>query len=112
MGKDTIIISNELWISGDFTSLCNSEDVIDVVNWKNVKYISMNKIDFENYTKEKDSSWYDLPSNVVGVLVDPISGEVATENTKKPTMFYYIKGTEPTYIDDSLESLLPTIKIQ
>ena len=66
----------------------------------------------ENYLKEKEISWYDIPSNVVGVLVDPISGEVATENTKNPTMFYYIKGTEPTYIDDSLESLIPTMKIE
>ena len=66
----------------------------------------------ENYLSNKDSTWYDLPNNVVGVLVDPISGEVANESTKNPTMFYYIKGTEPTYIDDSMESLIPTMKAQ
>ena len=66
----------------------------------------------ENYNKDKENMWYDMPSNVVGVLVDPISGEVATENTKKPTMFYYIKGTEPTYKNDSLEDLIPTIKLE
>jgi len=66
----------------------------------------------ENYLKDKETSWYDIPSNIVGVLVDPISGEVANESTKNPTMFYYIKGTEPTYIDDSLESLIPTMKVQ
>jgi len=65
----------------------------------------------ENYNKDKENSWYDMPSNIVGVLVDPISGEVADENTKKPTMFYYIKGTEPTYKNDSLEDLIPTIKL-
>ena len=46
------------------------------------------------------------------MLVDPISGEAATIETKNPTMFYYIKGTEPTYIDGTLESLIPTVKIE
>ena len=64
----------------------------------------------ENYLKDKKSNWYSLPSNVVGVIVDPISGKVANESTKNPTMFYYIKGTEPTYKDETLEALIPTIK--
>ena len=77
---------------------------------KQIKYMWADIV--ENYTKEKDTKWYDLPSNIVGVLVDPISGKVATEETKNPTMFYYIKGTEPTYIDESLEALIPTMKAQ
>ncbi len=64
----------------------------------------------ETYNKDKETNWYKLPNNVVGVLVDPISGEVATEETRNATMFYYIKGTEPTYHEESLESLIPTIK--
>ena len=66
----------------------------------------------ENYFNNQKANWYNLPSNVVGVLVDPISGKVANENTKNPTMFYYIKGTEPTYQEDTLESLIPTVKIE
>ena len=66
----------------------------------------------ENYFKDKETEWYKLPNNVVGVLVDPISGTIANESTKNPTMFYYIKGTEPTYNNDSLDNLVPTIKIQ
>ena len=77
---------------------------------KEIKYMWADIV--ENYTKDKENKWYELPSNVVGVLVDPISGEVANANTKKPTMFYYIKGTEPTYQNDSLEDLIPTIKFQ
>ena len=65
----------------------------------------------ENYFKEKETEWYKLPNNVVGVLVDPISGKVADENTKAPTLFYYIKGTEPTYNNDSFDDLVPTIKL-
>ena len=75
---------------------------------KQIKYMWADIV--ENYLKDKDTDWYTLPNNVVGVLVDPISGNVANTNTKNPTMFYYIKGTEPTYIDGSLESLIPTIK--
>ena len=82
-------------------------------NTSDGKYIKYMWVDIvEDYMKDKDSAWYELPNNVVGVLVDPISGEIADQNTKKPTMFYYIKGTEPTYKDNSLDSLIPTIKNQ
>ena len=77
---------------------------------KAIKYIWADVI--EGYFKDKETSWYEMPNNVVGVLVDPISGEVADENTSKPTLFYYIKGTEPTYQNKSLEDLIPTVKIE
>ena len=66
----------------------------------------------ENYEKDKEVSWYKMPNNVVGVLVNPITGEIADETTKNPTMFYYIKGTEPTYVDSNFDSLIPTIKLE
>ena len=47
--------------------------------------------------KDKKTEWYNIPSNVVGVLVNPITGEVANENSKNSRIFYYIKGTEPYY---------------
>lgn len=77
---------------------------------KDIKYMWTEII--ENYNKDKDNTWYDIPSNVVGVLVDPINGKVAKESTKNATMFYYIKGTEPTYQNDSLDELIPTIKLE
>lgn len=64
----------------------------------------------EECLKDKDDSWYEIPNNVVGVLVDPISGELPDKNTKHKRMFYYIKGTEPTYQDINLDILIPTIK--
>lgn len=64
----------------------------------------------EECLKDKDESWYEMPNNVVGVLVDPITGEISDENTKHKKMFYYIKGTEPTYQDINLDILIPTIK--
>lgn len=62
----------------------------------------------EEYLKDKKVKWYDIPDNVVGVIVDPISGKPTTDNNKA-TMFYYIKGTEPNY-EENLDTLIPTIK--
>ena len=66
----------------------------------------------ENYLENKEDSWYVIPKNIVGVLVDPISGNIANNNTKKKKIFYYIKGTEPHDNNPDLEDLVPTIKEQ
>ncbi len=50
----------------------------------------------ESYFKDNKSSWYSIPNNVVGVLVNPITGIVTDENDTKKEMFFYLKGTEPT----------------
>ena len=50
----------------------------------------------EEHLKGKENVWFDMPSNVVGVLVDPISGKPATSSTKNKKILYYLKGTEPT----------------
>ena len=76
-------------------------------NGKNLRYMWRDIA--EEYLKDQEDTWYKIPDNVVGVLVDPISGKPATKDTKKPTMFYYIKGTEPTF-KNNLEDLIPTIK--
>lgn len=51
----------------------------------------------EGYLREKDASWYEKPNNVVGVLTDMNTGEVATNDSKLKKILYYIKGTEPGY---------------
>lgn len=53
----------------------------------------------EGYLKDKKDSWYETPSNVSTVLVEPISGKPATEGDTKKKMMYFIKGTEPTDSD-------------
>lgn len=60
----------------------------------------------EAYLEDKDNSWYSVPSNIVGVLVDPITGMLANEDTKVSKMFYFIKGTEPTvqYVSYDLDA--------
>ena len=50
----------------------------------------------EVFLKNKEEVWFEMPSNVVGVLVDPITGKPATLATNKKKVLYYLKGTEPT----------------
>lgn len=61
----------------------------------------------ENYLKDtdKNTEWYDIPSNVVGVLVNPITGEPVNEASKKSKIFYFIKGTEPYYSSVDLDTV-------
>ena len=59
----------------------------------------------EEYLKDKDNSWYSLPNNVVGTLVNPITGELAKEGDKNTKIFYFLKGTEPVYINRDFESV-------
>ena len=63
----------------------------------------------EGYLKDKENNWYEMPENVVGVLIDPISGKLADSTTKKQ-LTYYIKGTEPYLEELDLDSIIPTIK--
>ena len=51
----------------------------------------------EGYLREKDARWYEKPDNVVGVLTDMNTGEVATNDSKLKKILYYVKGTEPGY---------------
>ena len=64
----------------------------------------------ESYVKDMDNSWYDMPSNIVGSIVNPITGQLVTNPNDKQELFYYIKGTEPTLETSELDDLIPTIK--
>jgi len=50
----------------------------------------------ESSLKDTSKEWYDMPTNVVGVLVDPIAGTQANLDTTKKRILYYLKGTEPS----------------
>lgn len=83
----------------------------DVKDGNNIKNIWVDTV--EHYLKNKDGNqWYDIPKNVVGVIVNPVTGAVATEQDKKKKMLYYIKGTEPTSEDKELDQLIPAAKIK
>ena len=59
----------------------------------------------EGYLKNKDNEWYKMPNNVVGVLVNPITGELAKEGDSKSKIFYFLRGTEPTINNNDLEAV-------
>ena len=64
----------------------------------------------EEYLKNKSDNWYKTPDNVIGILVDPISGEVATNDSKNKTIYYFIKGTQPNSSNNDLEEAITTFK--
>lgn len=92
--------NTDLWIMGYnpdvVVGIWNGYDDNRVLNEQDNKYhknIWINTI--EKYLENKDSNWYEVPNNVVGVLVNPITGKIATDEDKKKKVFYFIKGTEP-----------------
>lgn len=68
-----------------------SEISMDVINIS--KNIWVDTI--EDYFSDKEAIWYSMPSNVVGVLVNPINGKIANNDGNKKKILYYLKGTEP-----------------
>jgi membrane carboxypeptidase/penicillin-binding protein len=60
----------------------------------------------ENYLKDKEDKWYDVPENVSTVLVDPISGRPSKDTDSKKKLMYFIKGTEPTDSDPVFDEKL------
>ena len=51
----------------------------------------------ENYLRDKKNNWYEIPTNVVGVITDLNTGKKATNKSKLKKILYFIKGTEPGY---------------
>ena len=55
--------------------------------------------------KDKDEAWYSQPENVVGVLVNPITGKPAADSDEKKIIEYYVKGTEPSADDPVFDEI-------
>lgn len=60
----------------------------------------------ENYLADHEDSWYKQPSNVVGVLVNPITGKPATESDANKKIMYYVRGTEPNSTDPVFDEIM------
>ena len=39
-------------------------------------------------------NWYKTPENVVGIVLDAVTGDV-TNDSKEAIVYYYLKGSEP-----------------
>ncbi len=60
----------------------------------------------ENYLDGHEDTWYKQPNNVVGMLVNPITGRPATESDQNKRIMYYIRGTEPSDSDPVFDEIL------
>ena len=85
-------VTTSIWIGYDDNKPMNNND------FKYSKKIWANAM--ESYLKDKETNWYPIPENVVGVIVDPITGNLATNESTHKKVLYYIKGTEPSYTQE------------
>ena len=51
----------------------------------------------EAYEAGKPEAWYEMPSNISAMFVEPISGKPVVDNIKNKKLMYYINVTEPIY---------------
>ena len=84
---------------------CGYDDSRDLKSseYKYAQNIWLNTM--ENYMKDKDETWYEQPENVVGVLVNPITGKPAVDSDEKKVIEYYVKGTEPSEDDPVFDEI-------
>ncbi len=47
----------------------------------------------EEYLKEKEPNWYEIPNNVIGIPLDAVTG-LEIKDEKKVFIYYYIKGSQ------------------
>ena len=41
-----------------------------------------------------ENNWYETPNNVVGIILDAVTGE-PTNDASRAIVYYYLKGSEP-----------------
>lgn len=100
----------DLWIVGynknAVLSIWNGYDDNVLITDKDKGYHKSIWIDtMEEYLKDKDNEWYNIPTNVVGTLVNPITGSIAKEGDENTKLFYFLKGTEPSTSNIDLEAV-------
>ena len=95
-------ITTAVWVGYDDNKTLSTKEYKYAQNiwYKNMEY----------FEKGKPDSWYKVPKNVSSVLVDPISGKPATEDSPKKKLMYFIKGTEPTLTDSVFDEKLENSK--
>ena len=59
----------------------------------------------EEIEKDKKDDWYKKPNNVVGMLVEPISGKISNDKNKNTKLVYFLKGTEPKDTDPTFDEI-------
>lgn len=53
--------------------------------------------------KDIDTSWYETPENIVAIPLDAVTGKVTNDNNKV-ALYYYVKGSEPSVLNEQYVS--------
>ena len=102
--KDVV---SAVWVGYD------DNQTLKTSEYKYAQNIWYQTIEYFERNVGKSDGWYEMPSNVSAVLVEPISGRLATDTDQKKKMMYFIKGTEPTdsemeVFDEKVKEVRPT----
>ncbi len=84
-----------VWLGYDDASEISNE----ASRW--AKNIWVNTI--EDYLKDKEDNWYETPSNILGILQDPVTGNPVTNGSA--SVFYYVKGSEGKAINVDVNNM-------
>ena len=90
-----------VWIGYDDNRNINSSE------YKYAQNIWFNSIESYEIGKSDKDVWYDTPSNVSALFVDPISGRPVTDDSSKKVLMYFLKGTEPNALDPVFDEIYP-----
>ena len=88
-----------VWVGYDDNRNINSTE------YKYAQNIWFNATEEYMVGKDNKAVWYDVPNNVSGVFVDPISGKPVTDDKSKKVLMYFLKGTEPNASDPVFDEI-------
>jgi membrane peptidoglycan carboxypeptidase len=88
-----------VWVGYDDNSELSTSD------YKYAQNIWYKSIEEYQSDLASDEGWYEKPDNVVGVIVEPITGKPATDDDEKKKLMYFLKGTEPKETDQTFDEI-------
>ena len=88
-----------VWVGNDHNKELTTKDYKYA---QNIWYKTVEEIEKD---VEEESGWYEKPKNVVGILVEPISGKPLEDTSKNTKLVYFLKGTEPKVSDPTFDEI-------
>lgn len=98
IGYNSDIVS-AVWVGYDDNTKLSSNQ------YKYGQNIWFNSVENYEAGKPNEEVWYEVPSNVSAVFVDPISGKPVTDDNSKKKLMYFLKGTEPRATDQVFDEI-------
>jgi len=88
-----------VWVGNDDNKELTTKDYKYA---QNIWYKTVEEIEKDLDTED---GWYEKPKNVVGTLVEPISGKPSEDTSKNTKLVYFLKGTEPKSTDPTFDEI-------